>query len=911
MALLTELEDKIASLIDGVDKENFIYDFMREMGIPKSTVTKLQKGTKTANMATVPGDIWSNKNIYYRQTSKNVLAEFTGVKSIVDSKQGNTPRIIMVTDFNQLLALDTKTSDTLDIAFNDLPMHFDFFLPWQGIEKVDYEAENPADIKAAERFAKIYDVLFQDNTEIVTVKEGRKTVTKHVFSENSVNETAFNNFLIRALFAFFAEDADIFPRGSFTNVLKTMIDNDGSNMNAILSELFTVLDQPENTRGDLANWLSQFPYVNGSLFTEPHEDIVFSAKSRKLIIDAGELIDWTQVNPDIFGSMVQAVTGEDDRSHLGMHYTSVPNIMKVIKPLFLDDLNAEFEAAYDSEKKLNELNDRMSRMKFFDPAAGSGNFLIITYKELRRLEIKVMKRLAELTGSLLYVPIISLKQFYGIEIEEFATDVAKLSLWIAEHQMNVELRKELNGVVRPTLPLQNAGDIHTGNSLAINWIDFVNAKDGDETIILGNPPYVGHSKMNASNKKDIQKLFPNLKGNGYLDYISGWFKKGARFINETNASAKIAFVTTNSINQGEQVGILWPNILEQNVEIAFAYQSFKWGNNAKNNAGVTVSIIGLAANGSSKAKLLFTKEGVKQVKNINPYLIEGPDVTVRDRKQPLGPFPPMLFGNKPTDGGGLILDINLGNQMREKYTELQPFIKKFVGSADLINGEYRYVIWFNNIDEYQSVKNNPFIQERIAIVKSSRLASDTKSTNQAADRPWQFKQIAPFHKEVHTGTHYNIVVPRVSSEARKYVPMAMVNQDTIISDAAMAVFDAPLWLLAVLESKMHMVWLAAVGGKLETRFRYSSGLVYNTFPLTKLTQSDIARFEEMTMDLIDTREEIGGSLADLYGKNMDERLVRVHEKIDLAVDKLFGGPFKDDDDRLKMLFNKYLELTNG
>lgn len=895
MALLTELEDKIASLIDGVDKENFIYDFMRELGIPKSTVTKLQKGTKTANMATVPGDIWSNKNVYYRQTSTNVLAEFTDVKSIVDSKQGNTPRIIMVTDFNQLLALDTKTSDTLNIAFNDLPMHFDFFLPWQGIEQVDYEAENPADIKAAERFAKIYDVLFQDNTEIVTVKEGRKTVTKHVFSENTVNETAFNNFLIRALFAFFAEDTDIFPRGSFTNVLKTMIDNDGSNMNAILSELFTVLDQPENTREDLANWLSQFPYINGSLFTEPHEDIVFSAKSRKLIIDAGELIDWTQVNPDIFGSMVQAVTGEDDRSHLGMHYTSVPNIMKVIKPLFLDDLNAEFEAAYDSEKKLNELSDRMSRMKFFDPAAGSGNFLIITYKELRRLEIKVMKRLAELTGSLLYVPIISLKQFYGIEIEEFATDVAKLSLWIAEHQMNVELRHELNGVVRPTLPLQSPGAIVQGNSLRLNWENIVNVKDSETLFIFGNPPYYGSKRQTPEHKADLELLFGDIKGYKLLDYISGWFLLATQLSQKVHA--KIAFVTTNSITQGEQVGILWPHLFSYGIHIDFAYQSFLWKNNAKNNAGVSVAIIGLTNRDNPKNKL-YSTDGV-QLTPISPYLIPGDKTTVRSSTKSLFGLPKLSFGDMPNDGGGLIFTPEEYNQTTLAYPELKNYFRKYVGAEEFIKGAYRYALWISEND-YNQLKTNPIVSERLGVVKNHRESSKDKGTNKLALTPWRFRDTNEIRK-------YGIIIPATSSANRLYIPMGLLDNTYIVSNSGYVIYDGELWMLGLLQSRAHMVWMRSIGGKLKTDYRYSAGVVYNTFPVPKLSSVAKEALESYVLDILDAREEAGGSLAELYkAGSMPDNLRNAHKTLDDFVEKQYKrSGFADDDSLLSYLLNLY------
>ncbi|MFO9690098.1 DNA methyltransferase [Weissella confusa] len=822
------------------------------------------------------------------------------VKSIVGSKSGNQPRIIMVTDFERLVALDTKLNDTLDIKFLELPQHFDFFLPWQGRERVEFEAENPADIKAAERFAKIYDVLFKENTEIINVKEKRKTVAKHVFTENTVSETAFNNFLIRVLFALFAEDTDIFPRGAFTSVIKKMTNEDGSNMNMILRELFDVLDKPENVRGTLANWLGQFPYVNGSLFTEPHEDIVFSANSRKLIIDAGELIDWTQVNPDIFGSMVQAVTGEDDRSHLGMHYTSVPNIMKVIKPLFLDDLNDQFEAAYNDAKELDKLNDRMSRMKFFDPAAGSGNFLIITYKELRRLEIKIMKRLAELTGSFLYVPIVSLKQFYGIEIEEFATDIAKVSLWIAEHQMNVELRNELNGVVRPTLPLQNAGAIITGNSLRLDWEKILNLTESDLVYTFGNPPYLGSKKQNETQKSDLKFAIGDIKKYKLLDYISGWFFKGAQLLKRVRGG--VAFVSTNSIVQGEQVSILWPTIYSLGIKIDFAYKPFKWNNNAKNNAGVTVVIIGLNnLETVSELSSLYFEDSIVRVKSISPYLIPGDPVPVFPATESLFNLPKINFGSMANDGGFLIFTPDEYTKFIEENPGTETFFKVLLGSDEYINDKKRYALW---IDEHNKAKalSNASIAKVIENVENYRLNSTRAATKKLAETGWQFGEVR--YKNTNA-----ILVPRVSSENRYYVPMGFISPDSVISDSALAIYDAELWLLGLLESRMHMVWLENIGGKLESRYRYSVGLVYNTFPVPPLSKQRKAQISNQILEILDLREEIGGSLAQLYSKKtMPKSLMDAHSKLDEIVDKAYKSTaFTDDSQRLSLLLKMYSE----
>lgn len=879
---LTELEDRIADIVNDVDKETFIFDFMREMGLPKATVTKLQKGQKAANIATVEGDIWSNKNVYFRKTEKDVLSELMDVQNIVKSKSGNQPRIILVTDFQRLVALDTKISDTLDINFLELPQNFDFFLPWQGRERVEFEVENPADIKAAERFAKIYDVLFKDNTEIINVKEKRKTVARHVFTENTVSETAFNNFLIRILFALFAEDTDIFPRGAFTSVIKKMTDEDGSDMNMILRELFGVLDKPENVRGTLANWLSQFPYVNGSLFTEPHEDIVFSAKSRKLIIDAGELIDWTQVNPDIFGSMVQAVTGEDDRSHLGMHYTSVPNIMKVIKPLFLDDLNNEFELAYNDDQKLDELGARISRMKFFDPAAGSGNFLIITYKELRRLEIRITKRLSELQGSMffMYMPLVTLKQFYGIEIEQFAAEAAQLSLWIAEHQMNLELTSTITNAVRPTLPLQKAGGIYALNSLRVEWTDLLDISNDDELYVFGNPPYLGKRKQKPQHVADLEFVFGDTDVDWKkLDYISGWFYKAAQLTIQKNV--KVAFVTTNSVVQGEQVFPFWSFVFGFGNEIQFAYLPFKWGNNAKGQAGVTVVVIGLWQ-ADSKMKRLYDGQHQVLLDNISPYLTSNSDVMIRRSSKPMNSLHTITSGSRPYSTAGMVIN-------RDEYDVLNEsdkfLFKAYVGGKEFIDGFKRYVLW----NVHESADSN-IVREMLDNVPASSKKGFTNVSYR--DKPGLF-------------------IPQISSENYYAIPMGPIDAGIVVADPHFIIYDFEPWEWAVLQSRMHRVWTILAGGKLESRLRYSSELIYNTFPVPPLSKQAKNRLEELIMDVYDIRNERGLSLNELYGSGLPQDLKKAHERLDEYVDRLYTrANVNDDEKRATILLSMYEDLLN-
>lgn len=886
---ITEYEDQIQSIINEPNHEGFVYDFLSVYEkIPKATITKLRKGLN--NLSKEPGEVYLKNKLYFKQTDSDLMQAYVDVQARVN-ELGTKPRFIIVTDYKQLLAKDTKTHDSLDIEFSKLPQKFEFFLAWNGIEKADFDKENPADIRAAERFVKLYDVVVKDNPH--------------------ASRKGLNLFLIRVLFCLFAEDTNIFENNLFTNRVKQMTKEDGTDFDAFVSQLFGVLDFEKSQRPvDTPSWLNDFPYVDGDLFKDPHESLMFSSKSRKLIIDAGELLNWNQVNPDILGSMIQAVASEDSRSHLGMHYTSVPNIMKVIKPLFLDGLREDFEAAKGNEDKLQKLYDRIGNIKFMDPACGSGNFLIITYKELRQLEIDILKELNNLGVATMYVPSVTLNQFYGIEIEDFACDVTRLSLWIAEHQMNVQLHCEVSDAVRPTLPLQHAGAIVNGNALELDWSEVMPYSSNCEAFIFGNPPYLGHSKQSARQKEEVRHLFDQVKGNGYLDYISGWFLKGAQYIQAS--SGKLAFVTTNSICQGEQVSILWNQLLSY-TEINFAYSSFRWNNSAKANATVTVIIIGLTYKGCKKDKSLYNGTSRQHVDNISPYLTAGPNVMIQDSNKPINGLPEMLFGSKPTDGGGLIFSEGEYQDAVKLYPGLKKYFKRFVGSNDYLSGFNRYVLWMNKA-EYELVKNNEIVSDRIEIVYNARKSSNTASTNKWAERPYMFKQISPCYKQSRE-IKPSIVVPRVSSENRLYVPFGFV-EDSIVADSAMLIYNPPLWLLGLLESKMHMIWLKNIGGKLETRYRYSSNLVYNTFPIVQMSDRRLKLIESFVYEILDVREEEGGTLAELYGsplaeknpKPMNPRLLVAHQKLDEVVDRAYKADgFKDDSQRLSLLLKMYEE----
>lgn len=884
---ITEIEDRISDIINQDNHEQFIYDFLNVYDFPKATITKLRKGTN--NLAKAPGEVYLKNRLYFKQTDDDLMQSFVDVKEKVD-QLGSKPRYIMVTDFKNVLAEDTKTGDTLDVEFERLPQKFEFFLAWNGIEKADFDKENPADIRAAERFAKLYDVVVKDNPE----------ATRH----------GLNLFLIRVLFCLFAEDTDIFKKNLFTNRLKELTKQDGSDLDSFIDQLFSVLDIEKDKRpANTPSWLADFPYVDGDLFKDPHEHLKFTDHSRKLIIDAGEKLEWDQINPDILGSMIQAVASEDSRSHLGMHYTSVPNIMKVIKPLFLDNLRQEFENAKGNQKKLDDLYDRIGKIKFMDPACGSGNFLIITYKELRQLEIDILKELNRMGIATMYVPSVTLDQFYGIEIDDFACDVTRLSLWIAEHQMNKQLEKEIDNAVRPTLPLQHAGAIVCGNALRIDWKAVLLHRKKDEVYLFGNPPYLGAKKQNKEQKYDLSVCEGKLPNYQTLDYISGWFYKSALIISN-NEKVQCAFVSTNSICQGEQVGKLWPYIFHMNVEISFAYQSFKWKNNAKNNAGVTVNIIGIKNIATQKDKYILTGKSIKKVSNISPYLTTAPNIVVKTTTTPLFASFNMHFGNMPNDGGGLIVS-------KEDYPKFEregsaKYLRKFIGSKEVMHSSYRYCIWLPYKMKNKIVNDalsHPLIASRVEVSYLHRKKGNLSTLSKC---PWKFR-------DTHIAHHHTLIIPAVTSENRIYTPMTIVDSNTISSNRNYCIYDGPIWLLGVLQSKMHMTWLRAVGGKLETRFNYSKNIVYNTFPVPKFSTRRQNEIEELVWKILDIRDEEGGTLAELYGsplaeknpKPMNSRLLAAHQELDQVVDRAYRDrPFKDDNERLSLLLNMYSQKVN-
>ena len=820
------------------------------------------------------------------------------------------PKIIAVSDGKSILAYDLREKDTYENQLERLPSDFAFFYPLMDVERVHYVEESPADIKAAEKLAKLHD-------ELRSYNEFR--------SDDDLHD--LNIFISRLLFCFFAEDTGIFEENLFTSSIQRYTKEDGSDLSDYLARTFNIMDVSLRSAETLSI-IKQFPYVNGGLFSKRIQIPKMGQKARKIIIECGEL-DWKDINPDIFGSMIQAVVNPEERANQGMHYTSVPNSMKVINPLVLDELRGEYNKLneyYEQRKQMleigalskkqfyddlktvikkgNALLKRMSKMKFFDPACGSGNFLIITYKCLRFLEMDILALQRKCTpeGEILFVDnsVISLSQFYGIELLDFPHEVAMLSLWLAEHQMNTKLNENF-GVNTKALPLKNITQIVCGNACRLDWNVVCPHTPEEEVFIFGNPPYLGSSMQDKGQKEDKERVLGRLNSYKDLDYIACWFYLGALFIKGTKA--KYAFVSTNSICQGEQVAMIWEPIFNMNLEIGFAHTSFKWNNNAKYNAAVICVIVGVQ-NKANEQKKLYTGEHCSYISCINAYLQKDVNVIVKKRGKALSSIPQMLYGNKATDDGNLILDEYEKKILIEQYPYAEKYIHKYIGSQEFIKGQIRYCIYVTD-EEYPDADNIPALHERFEKIRVFRSNSTEKATRDTAQFPYRF-----FFSS-YKGTD-SIIVPRVSSERRRYIPIGFQNNDIIIADSANAIYDAQVWILGVVCSYMHMVWVKTIGGRLKTDYRYSAQLCYNTFPFPKISAEKKQEIEAAAEEVLITREYYPEkTLAELYDPDkMPEDLREAHAKLDDIVESCYPGyPFASDEARLECLFKLYEKMT--
>lgn len=905
-----EIEQRLAdSFSKNVNPAEVGYQLLYSFGKSERDIERYKEGKGV--LKTFEGLLIKGLFCFRATSTLHLTAELERLKRDTQVVKA-APKIVAVSDGKTLLAYDLRERDTYENPLNRLYCDFAFFYPLMDVERVHYVEESPADIKAAEKLAKLHDELRAYND---------------FRSDSDLHD--LNIFITRLLFCFFAEDTGIFEENLFTSSIQRFTKPDGSDLSQYLDESFNVMDVSFR-RQEIPSIVKQFPYVNGGLFSRRIQIPQMGEKARRLIIECGEL-DWKDINPDIFGSMIQAVVNPEERANQGMHYTSVPNIMKVINPLFMDELRGEYNKLNEQYEQRRQMLDigaitakqfyedlkpvikkcqallvRMSKMKFFDPACGSGNFLIITYKCLRFLEMDILRLQQKCTpqGELLLVDasVIQLNQFYGIELLDFPHEVAMLSLWLAEHQMNTKLNENF-GVNTRALPLKNITQIVCGNACRTDWNKVCPHTPEDEVFVFGNPPYLGSKMQSEDQKKDITLVFGNVKNCKILDYICNWFMAGAKYIKDSRS--KFAFVSTNSICQGEQVGVLWPEIYKLGLQIVFAHKSFRWSNNAKYNAAVTCAIVGVADKDYKGKKLLYYDNHCIEVTLINPYLMSNSETIVYKSTQDPKGLPKLCFGCMPYDDRNhkyLRLEEYEKNQLLASYPQAQELIRRIYGSEEFINGKNVYCLW---IDDNQLVLANsiPPIRKRIEANKHFRL-HESEDGQALADRPHQFRE----HPE--DGT--KVIIPSVSSENREYIPIGYLDPQIIVSNAAFALYNAPTWLFGILTSKLHMIWVKTVGGRLKTDYRYSAQLCYNTFPFPPITPEKKAAIKSAAEEVLITREYYPErTLAELYDPDkMPQDLREAHARLDDIVESCYPGyPFASDEARLECLFKLYEKMT--
>jgi type II restriction/modification system DNA methylase subunit YeeA len=880
---ISELENRLKKLTEDINKETFIYDLLLAYDFPKATISRIKSGD--LNLSKNPSEILFKKKLLFKSIGNedlhDVIDELSNDKQIAKHE----PRLIIVTDFITLLAQDIKTKDTLDVNIEDLFKHSDFFFPWLGKEKIQFTNENVVDIKAAIKLGQLYDNLILDN---------------HNINQSEEFKHALNIFFARLLFCLFAEDTEIFSKSIFTNSIANHSMEDGSDLKGFFERLFLNLNKKD--KSDEVEYLKYFPYVNGGLFKDNFFIPFFSRKSRQIIIESGQL-DWKGINPDIFGSMVQAIADPEERSNFGMHYTSVENIMKVLKPLFLDELYDDYENAKQSESLLEKLLGRIYKIKFFDPACGSGNFLIITYKEICMLEMKIYQALQDINPSKWKIAAsnVRVNQFYGITINDFDSEIAKLSLWLTEHQMNMRF-KDIFGNSRQLLPLQEAGNIFCGNALRQEWESICPNNKRDEIYIFGNPPYRGARLQQKNQKEDLAIVFGDLKGFNNLDYIAGWFQLGAKYIKDSHA--QLGMVSTNSIIQGEQVNLLWPEIFEMNIQINFAYKSFRWTNNAKNKAVVFCVIIGLSSE-NKKYKYIYENGLRTQVSNINGYLTDAKNIFIKNKSIPPAGVTPMMFGSMPNDGGHLLLSASEKKHLVLKEPNSEKWLKKLVGAEEFLHGKERWCLWLEG-ENLSEVYKIPAIKEIVDRVREERIKSKRPETKKLAEAPHLFGEI----RQPKSGNY--ILVPGITSERREYIPMAYLDHNIISTNRNLIIPNASLYEFGVLHSKVHMAWIRAVGGKMKTDYSYSSKLIYNNFPWPEVSEEQKIQIKKFVLSILGIREKFSDkTISELYDPyKMPLELKEAHAVLDIAVEKLYKkNGFSSEQETLDFLFNLYKELT--
>ncbi|MDO8729449.1 MAG: lactate dehydrogenase [bacterium] len=909
-----EIEEAVSNLaLQPFDATEFPYHFLAAFGNKDTTLQRLRSGNN--NASDVSGGVLQRNNIHIAVCDAGSVGETLKALRASSTTTKAKAKFILATDGQSLESEDLNGGETIACAYQDFPNHFGFFLPLAGISTIKEIKDNPVDVRATGRLNKLYVELLRENPE--WAKEERRQ--------------DMNHFMARLVFCFFAEDTNIFEgNGLFTKTVEQISDRDGLNTHEVVSEIFRSMNikvaERAGAKPRLATWIAGFPYVNGGLFSGSTDVPRFTRMARTYLLHTGGL-NWKEINPDIFGSMIQAVSNEEMRGSLGMHYTSVPNILKVLNPLFLDDLRAQLDEAGENDRKLLNLRKRIARIRVFDPACGSGNFLVIAYKQMREIEGEINRRRGEQhQGSE-----IPLTNYRGIELCDFPAEIARLALIIAEFQCDVLYRGQQDALAE-FLPLDAQNWIVCGNALRLDWlsicpptgtgvklvaddlfgtplnqveIDFEN--EGGETYICGNPPYAGKGKKSAQQISDMENIFgPRGVKHGYIDYVGCWFIKAVDYGKSTNASC--AFVSTNSISRGHQVPLIWPQIFGDQYEISFAHTSFKWKNLAAHNAGVIVAIIGLSREARTARKIYsITDEGellAKDVSFINAYLVGGANVLIEKSSKPINGLSNMDLGNMPYDGGSLLLSRDELIELNLTKAQRQSFIRRIYGSKEFTNGLSRYCLWIED-ENFPEAMLIPGIRLRVNAVKEMRLNSTDSGGRAMAARAHQLREMRG--ASVHT-----VVMPRTSSESRRYLPAGLIATDSTVSSEAFAIFDAPLWQLAILVSKLHLSWIATICGQLKTDFRYSNELGWNTFPIPLLTEQNKADLTASAENILLAREtHFPSTIADLYDPDkMPENLRLAHERNDEVIERIYiGRRFKNDTERLEKLFDLYTKMT--
>ncbi len=896
-----EIEEAVSDLAAApFEAAEFPFVFLTAFGNKAVTVQRLRAGS--GNASDVAGGVLQRNNIHMAVCAEGRVAETLSALRTSPKTAANKVKFILATDGVVLEAEELATGDPLACAYPAFADHFGFFLPLAGISTVRQIKDNPVDIKATGRLNKLYVELLKDNPDWA----------------GDARRPELNHLMARLIFCLFAEDTGIFPNSLFSKTVEQM--SDGDNTHDILTELFRAMATHGDRRAavGIKSWADRFPYVNGGLFADAGESPRFSKIARTYLLRAAGL-NWQEINPDIFGSMIQAVADDEERGALGMHYTSVPNILKVLNPLFLDDLNARLEEAGDNARALLNLRKRMAKIRVFDPACGSGNFLVIAYKEMRRIEAEINRRRGEPDRR----SEIPLTNYRGIELRDFPAEIARLALIIAEYQSDVVYRGQKEALV-DFLPLDAQNWITCGNALRLDWlslcpptgtgvklhgddlfstpldqaeIDFEN--EGGETYVCGNPPYIGDKMQTAEQKSDLKIFKLGREDVRAVDYIAGWFWKASDYI---KYGGRFAFVSTNSICQGVQVPLIWPRLFKNDQCIYFAHDNFLWGNNASRNAQVTCVIVGVSDK-REKRKFIYSDSIRKEVDHINPYLLSGESIIVERSSEPISNVPIMFGGNIPRDRGNLLLSPDEMRALIATHPEATELVRPILGSNEFINGLQRYCLWITDCQAGLAATIPP-IAARLADIREYRLHGSERG-RAGLDTPHKFERTI-------IGSEQSIIVPSVSSERREYLPCGLLSPDVRVSNLALALYDAPLWNLALIASRIHLVWIATVCGKLETRLRYSNTLGWNTFPVPTLTEKNKADLTRCAEDILLAREaHYPDTIADLYDPEaMPDDLRHAHERNDETLERIYiGRTFRNDTERLEKLFELYTKMT--